>query len=124
MAYSITQHDKNIEALDSPIMDEIFLKFSLMYEHYISQDEIEAYFLATDNNEVIGFLGIGYCGRTVAIEVLDSFQGKGIGSSLINTAIEKGFAKAWQPRQNGCEEFWAKMADSASENQNCDLTLV
>lgn len=61
---------------------------------------------------------MGYCGRTVIIEVLDGFQGKGIGSSLINAAIEKGFDRVWQPRQNGCEEFWAKMAKSASENPN------
>ncbi|HEY9610533.1 GNAT family N-acetyltransferase [Allocoleopsis sp.] len=124
MTYTIVLHDKTIEAFDNPIMDEIFSNFSLMYEHYISQDEIEAYFLASDNGKLVGFLGVGYCGRTVVIEVLDSFQGKGIGSSLINAAIEKGFAKAWRPKQNGCEEFWVKMAELASENPNCNLALV
>lgn len=119
----VTRHGKEIEDVGNPLMDEIFGKFSLMYEHYIEQDEIEHYFIAfSDDGDVVGFMGVGYCGRTVLIEVLA--QGRGIGSKLIKFAVQSGCVRAWQPRQNGCEEFWEKMADWASETPECDMREV
>jgi len=108
-----TKHGKEIEADNNLLMEEIFTSFSIMSEHYIKQDEIEQYFLATHKEVIIGFLAVGYCGRTVLIEVLE--QGKGIGSSLVKFAVSQGYTRAWQPRQDGCKEFWAKMADWRTE---------
>jgi len=114
---SFTQHGKEIEADDSSLMDEIFVNFSLMAEDYIYGDKIEKYFLAThkeaftQNEVVVGFLAVGYCGRTVLLQVSDEHRRKGIGSSLVKFAVEKGCRKAWLPRQDGCEKFWKKIAD-------------
>ena len=106
----ILQYGKEIEEAGSEVMDEIFNSFSIMYEHYIEQDEIESYFIArSDDGEIAGFSGIGYCGRTVLVEAKKS--GQGTGSALVQSAIEAGFKKAWMPRQNGAEEFWAKMEE-------------
>ncbi len=115
----LTQYGKEIEEIGNPLMDEVFEKFSLMYEHYIEHNEIEHYFIAFGESGIVGFMGVGYCGRTVLIEVVE--QGKGVGSALVKFAVEQGCTKAWQPRQDGCEEFWAKMAEWASENPECDM---
>ena len=117
----IIQHGKEIEEINNSDMDEIFANFSLMSEHYIDQDEIEFYFLAKQESKIVGFMGVGYCGRTVLIEVLE--KGKGIGSRLVYAAVKSGSTKAWQPRQDGCEGFWAKMAEWASRSPECDMRL-
>ncbi len=119
----LAQYGKEIEEMDNPLMDEIFSKFSLMYEHYIEQNEIEYYFVASDSKGITGFMGVGYCGRTVLIEVLDRCKGQGVGTALIQFAVKKGCKQAWQPRQNGCEEFWTKI-QLASENPDYDMREV
>jgi len=113
----LSQHGKEIERDGSSLMDEIFVNFSLMAENYIYGDQIEKYFLAThkeaftQKEEIVGFLAVGYCGRTLLLQVSDEHQRKGIASSLVKFAVEKGCRKAWLPRQDGCDEFWEKIAD-------------
>lgn len=112
MLAQLTKYGKEIESMGNPLMDEIFERFSLMYENYIEENQIEAYFLAFgDDGSIIGFLGVGYCGRSILLEVREQEQRGGVGSALIAFAVGCGHAKAWQPRQNGCEEFWRKMED-------------
>ena len=96
----LTQHGKEIETDNNLLMEEIFDNFLLMTENHIDEDQIEKYFLATHKEVIIGFLAVGYCGRTVLIEV--SEQGKGIGNSLIKFAVKQGYTRAWLPKQNGC----------------------
>jgi GNAT superfamily N-acetyltransferase len=85
----------------NPLIDECF-KFSLMAEDYM--DKIETFFLAFNDEEPVGFLAQGYNGDCVLVEVHERFQRQGYGTALVTEA------KAFYPRQNGCPNFWEKMA--------------
>ena len=83
----------------NPLIDECF-NFSLMAENYM--DKIETFYLATIDNEVVGFLAQGYNNDCILIEVKDRLKRQGIGTALVEQS------KAYAPRQNGCPEFWEK----------------
>ena len=116
--FIINQYGKEIEAQDSELMDEIFRACDLMREHYITQDELESYFVAfNEDGEVINFLATGYNGRTVITQINDSYQGQGIGKALVKAAIESGNEQAYLPRQNGCDEFWKAMCRAFGDGE-------
>lgn len=87
----------------NPLIDECF-SFSLMAEDYM--DSIEMFYLAVLNGDYVGFLASGYNGDCILVEVKNDFRRQGIASKL----VEK--SKSFYPKQNGCPEFWDKVAEN------------
>jgi GNAT superfamily N-acetyltransferase len=83
----------------NPLIDECF-KFSLMYENFMNN--IERFYLATIDDEPVGFLAQGYNNKCILIEVKEEYRRRGIGTQLVEAS------KAYRPSQDGCPEFWEK----------------
>jgi GNAT superfamily N-acetyltransferase len=67
---------------------------------------IERLWLAEDDEgDVVGFLTANGDGHCVAIEVIESAQGRGIARALVEES------NCWKPDRDECPEFWAKMAE-------------
>ena len=80
-------------------------KFDLWWSDF-EEAGVDRLFVAFDDEgDVIGFQTINADGKCVAIEVVESAQGKGIGRALVE---ESG---CWKPEDNQCPGFWEKMAE-------------
>jgi GNAT superfamily N-acetyltransferase len=72
----------------------------------IDEAGVREIWAAFDGEALIGFATTDADGRCVAIEVLDSYQGQGIGSALVEAA------GCYQPADNQCPGFWAKFQEA------------
>lgn len=67
---------------------------------------VDRLWLAEDNDgDVVGFMTVDCDGLCIAIEVVESAQGKGVARALVE---ESG---CWRPADDQNPEFWEKMAD-------------
>lgn len=80
-------------------------RFQLWWSDF-EEAGVDRLFVAFDDeDDVIGFQTINRDGLCVAIEVIESAKGQGVGRLLVEES------NCWRPEQNECPEFWAKMAE-------------
>lgn len=72
---------------------------------------VERCFLAFESDRVVGFQTVNIDGETIAIEVKDDYQGKGIAYKLIS---ESG---STTPEDDQNPEFWSKVANDFADDE-------
>ena len=113
---TIKNYGKEIEDQDCDLMDEIFRVCDLMDERYITKNEVQEYFVAFDDDEVVGFLATNG-NRTIVTQVANNYQGQGIGKALVAAAMANGNKQAYLPKQNGCDDFWRAMCRAFGDGE-------
>lgn len=80
-------------------------KFDLWWSDF-EEAGIDRLFVAFDDeDDVVGFQTVNRDGLCVAIEVVESAQGQGVGRALVEES------NCWRPDRNEHPEFWAKMEE-------------
>ena len=100
---------EDLDETDEYILDSLKDNFMLWYED-LEEAGVEDVFVAFDGGTVIGFQTVDRDGYCCAIEVLEEYQGQGIGKLLVK---ESG---CFKPDRNECPEFWAKMEEEFGDN--------
>lgn len=78
-------------------------RWSQLWTRDFDDAGIESCFLAVVDGEIVGFQTINIDNQTIAIEVMDDYQGNGIAFKLIS---ESGSS---QPEYDSNPEFWSKV---------------
>ena len=79
--------------------------FDLWWSDFQEAGIDSLYVAFSDEDEVIGFQTVNEDGLCIAIEVIKSAQGQGVGRELVK---ESG---CWKPDDNQAPEFWEKMSE-------------
>jgi GNAT superfamily N-acetyltransferase len=91
--------------LEQEIRDDINAWSIGLWFDDCDQAGVEKVYLAWDDNDIVAFQTVNSSNETVAIEVKESYKGKGISFQLVE---ESG---SYYPERNENPEFWSYVAE-------------